>query len=82
MSCPKELRNGPCGGVAANGFLRQSLTELKKKEGLKISIPGARLCTDNAAMVAACGFRMLDLGQTINDNTVQARVIWPKYQNI
>ncbi|MDP2807740.1 MAG: tRNA (adenosine(37)-N6)-threonylcarbamoyltransferase complex transferase subunit TsaD [bacterium] len=70
------------GGVAANGFLRQSLLELETKEGLKISIPGIRLCTDNAAMVAACGFRMLDKGQKISDNTVQARVTWPKYQNI
>jgi len=69
------------GGVAANGFLRQSLAALEKKEGLKIAIPGVRFCTDNAAMVAACGSRMLERGQTINDNTVQARVIWPEYQN-
>jgi N6-L-threonylcarbamoyladenine synthase len=70
------------GGVAANGFLRQSLAGLERKEGLKMFIPGIRLCTDNAAMVAACGDRMLAMGQKITDNTVLARVTWPKYQNI
>jgi len=70
------------GGVAANGFLRQNLADVERKEGLKIFIPGIRLCTDNAAMVAACGFRMLARGQKITDNTVLSRVIWPKYQNI
>ena len=69
------------GGVAANGFLRQSLAGLEQREGLKIVIPGIRLCTDNAAMVAACASRMLDKGQQVPDNTVQARVTWPKYQN-
>ncbi|MHB2000019.1 MAG: tRNA (adenosine(37)-N6)-threonylcarbamoyltransferase complex transferase subunit TsaD [Solirubrobacteraceae bacterium] len=37
------------GGVAANGVLRASLGEL----GVRLHVPGMRLCTDNAAMIAS-----------------------------
>ena len=41
------------GGVAANGHLRQSLTETSP---LPVLVPPPILCTDNAAMIAACGY--------------------------
>ena len=41
------------GGVAANSKLR---TVLKEKAKLPLFIPSASLCTDNGAMIAACGY--------------------------
>jgi N6-L-threonylcarbamoyladenine synthase len=40
------------GGVAANALLRQ---EVARCSPLPVIIPPAVLCTDNGAMVAACG---------------------------
>lgn len=41
------------GGVAANGPLRRSLQETSP---VPVFIPSLSLCTDNAAMVAVCGY--------------------------
>jgi len=41
------------GGVAANGALRRYLTN---NSPIPVLIPPGILCTDNAAMIAACGF--------------------------
>lgn len=41
------------GGVAANELLRQRISE---RSFLPIILPKAILCTDNAAMIAACGY--------------------------
>lgn len=46
------------GGVAANGRLRESFRE---HSPLPLYFPSPALCTDNAAMVAACGFFHLPL---------------------
>lgn len=43
------------GGVSANRRLRQRLTDDCKAEGLRLSIPPMKLCTDNAAMIAGLG---------------------------
>ena len=43
------------GGVAANGYLRQKLTEACAEAGMKLVLPDRKHCTDNAAMVAAEG---------------------------
>jgi N6-L-threonylcarbamoyladenine synthase len=51
-----------CGGVAANSALRKGLGEACAGAGVKLHIPSMELCTDNAAMVAACGTAMLRRG--------------------
>lgn len=42
-----------CGGVAANRGLRERLGSLCEDAGLPLLIPPNKLCTDNAAMIAA-----------------------------
>jgi len=49
------------GGVAANGYLRQSLTEASP---FPVLVPPPILCTDNAAMIAACGYFQFQAGKT------------------
>ncbi|MFC2044619.1 tRNA (adenosine(37)-N6)-threonylcarbamoyltransferase complex transferase subunit TsaD [Chloroflexota bacterium] len=41
------------GGVASNSLLRQQLVE---KSPIPVRVPPPVLCTDNAAMIAACGY--------------------------
>ena len=51
-----------CGGVAANSGLRAGLDSACAGAGVKLFVPPMELCTDNAAMVAACGTAMLKRG--------------------
>lgn len=44
------------GGVGANGYLREKLTERVKKEKIKLVLPEKRYCTDNGAMIGAEGY--------------------------
>ena len=45
------------GGVAANKGLRSSLTnEVNKVDGLRITFPSFKYCTDNAAMIGVAGY--------------------------
>lgn len=50
------------GGVAANGYLRESLQDACGRAGLKLVLPVKKHCTDNAAMVAAEGLVQYRLG--------------------
>jgi len=48
-----------CGGVASNLLLRQRMTE---RSPIPVLIPSPILCTDNAAMIASCGYFHLKAG--------------------
>ena len=50
------------GGVAANDYLRLTLTSACQKAGLKLVLPEKRYCTDNAAMIASEGLVQYRLG--------------------
>ena len=50
-----------CGGVAANKALRQALLA---RSPLPVLIPPMILCTDNTAMIAACGYFRFRAGKT------------------
>lgn len=50
---------GVAGGVSANQTFVQALTHSGAKQGLKIFAPPISLCGDNAAMIAARGFTMI-----------------------
>ena len=49
-----------CGGVAANKALRERFLKLSS---VPVLIPPPNLCTDNAAMVAACGYYHMERGK-------------------
>ena len=44
------------GGVAANSYLRNSLTELGKKHNIEVKFPPLNLCGDNAAMIGSLAY--------------------------
>lgn len=44
------------GGVSANSAVRNKFGELCEKEGINLTIPNIKYCTDNAAMIAAAGY--------------------------
>ncbi len=49
------------GGVASNKLLRQ---QLAKNSPIPVLVPEPVLCTDNAAMIAACGYYQFQAGKT------------------
>ena len=50
------------GGVAANSRLRALAEERCAAAGIVLRVPSPRLCTDNGAMVAALGSRLVAAG--------------------
>ncbi len=64
------------GGVASNLYLRKKMKALCNVEGLNLFTPKAEFCTDNAAMVALCGFYQIKNGIFLDiDADVYSRII-------
>jgi len=65
------------GGVSANSGLRNSFTELGKKENWKTFIPAFEYCTDNAAMIAVTAYyKYLNKDFTSLNVSPSARAEW------
>jgi len=50
------------GGVAANSRIRSLAVQRAEKHGITVRVPRPKLCTDNGAMVAALGARLVAAG--------------------
>ena len=55
------------GGVAANSRLRSMAAERCARAGIELRVPRPGLCTDNGAMVAALGSRLVATGRPPSD---------------
>ena len=44
------------GGVSANSYIRKEFSKMAEKKNIKVFYPDIKLCTDNAAMIAAAGY--------------------------
>lgn len=60
------------GGVSANTYIRKEFKKLGEQKNIKIYHPELRLCTDNAAMIAAAAYYNYENGKTseLNLNAV------------
>ena len=56
------------GGVSASKYIRSELTKLCEEEGVHISIPPIKYCTDNAAMIAAAAYPLYKKGEFASYN--------------
>jgi N6-L-threonylcarbamoyladenine synthase len=74
--CPDLAALVVAGGVAANGFIRARLQALAASTGLRLVVPPARLCTDNATMIAWAGIERLRRG-SIDGLDFAPRPRWP-----
>ncbi len=61
------------GGVSANEYLRQNLLVKGKENGLNVFFPKISLCTDNAAMIASCGYYNFVKNENLSDLTLSPK---------
>ncbi|AEH46053.1 metalloendopeptidase, glycoprotease family [Thermodesulfatator indicus DSM 15286] len=67
------------GGVAANKRLRETLKHEAQKRNFKLYLPSPEFCTDNAAMIAVCGYHKYLRGEFASlDLDVYARANFKK----
>lgn len=52
------------GGVSANTYIRKEFKKLGEQKNIKIYHPELKLCTDNAAMIAAAAYYSYENGKT------------------
>jgi N6-L-threonylcarbamoyladenine synthase len=64
------------GGVACNSLLRERFLEGARQRGLSVFFPSPKLCTDNAAMIAAAGYFKLMAGERA-DSSLTAHACFP-----
>lgn len=65
------------GGVAANSFLKEKLTEECKKENIQLFMPALSLCTDNAGMIGSIAYYYLKAGKGLADLSLSAKSSLP-----
>ncbi len=65
------------GGVAANRRLRALAQERADAAGVRVRIPRPALCTDNGAMIAAAGAKLLRQGATPSSLDFPTRSVLP-----
>ena len=63
------------GGVACNRTLRERLRARGESAGVTLYVPSPKFCTDNAAMIAALGHRLLQAGH-ISGEDLDAKPNW------
>lgn len=68
------------GGVSANSVLRERVTLLAKRRGVRLYLPELSLCGDNAAMVGAQGFYEWRAGRCA-DMSLNAAATMPIEEN-
>jgi N6-L-threonylcarbamoyladenine synthase len=64
------------GGVSANQFIRQKITNFSESINSKAYYPTKKFCTDNGAMIAYAGYKKHEAGQ-IYDLQGEVKPRWP-----
>ena len=69
------------GGVAANKYLCEKISNLANENNMVVKVPPSNLCTDNGAMIAWAGLEYLRLGKS-SQLDFAPRPRWPLDESI